>query len=233
MSVSVVIAHREFGDGRRTRLFEWIDARWRSWLPDAEHVRIHETTTGEFTKARGLNEGVRAATGDIIVHVDPDSIVNLSNVKTAIELASDADGLVVPFDRHYYLTEEATDHLLGDEESGPGTVNLDVAENVEYAGPGGVGNCTVYSRMTWAKVGGYDERFGLWAGDDAAFAMACGVLVGEQRRLTGAAVHLWHERHPDSVVGSAGYLAQMSILEEYRDAPDADAMLAVIAGRVS
>ncbi len=216
MTVSVVIAHKELGDGRRTRLFEWIDARWRSWLPDAEHIRIHETTTG-----------------DIIVHADPDSIVNLANVLEAVKLAGDADGLVVPFDRYYYLTEDATDRLLGDEEHDPESINLDVAENIEHSGPGGVGNCTVYSRATWQIVGGYDERFGLWAGDDAAFAFATGVLVAPQRRLTGAAVHLWHEPHPDSVVGSVGYLAQMTILEEYRDAPDADAMLAVIAGRVS
>lgn len=51
--------------------------------------------------------------------------------------------------------------------------------------------CFAIGRALFDEVGGFDERFAGRAGQDVAFLHAAGTL-GRQRRIPGAAYHLWH-----------------------------------------
>lgn len=169
-----------------------------------------------FTKARALNSAIELLTDDtIVIQSDPDSVLtDILRYREAVLLAYSAPGLVIPHTRYLYLAREASEQILRfwwePGEAGPA--------DCEESGHAGVGNVTVFSRATWLAAGGYDERFPLWAGDDAAFAYACGALAGEQRRLPGDVIHLWHPRLEASLPGSDGYDRQAEILDQYRDA---------------
>lgn len=168
---------------------------------------------GEGSRPVALNAGIRRASGDVIVQADADSLIPLETIRAAVDLAAEAPGLVVPFDRYLYLTLDATRTIFAGAD--PLAASPDDCEEV---GPGGVGNVTVFSRETWEQAGGYDERFVTWGGDDAAFAYACEAFCAPTRRLDGDMVHLWHPRPPESIPGCLAYADQFTLVAEYRDA---------------
>lgn len=151
-------------------------------------------------KAAAVNAGVEQSTGNVIVQLDMDSLVPYDRLREAVDLAAEADGLVVPHDRYLYLTADATaDIYVGDgwASKGPG--------DCESFGQLGVGNVVVFSRRTFDTVGGFDPRFKGWGGDDAAFAIACWGWFGDTRRLPGDVVHLWHSRPASQRMGINRY----------------------------
>jgi N-terminal domain of galactosyltransferase len=210
--VSVVIAYRDMGDEHRRRSFRYVLDWYRplGWELVVAGGELDET----FTRASAINTAVREAHGRVIVQIDPDSLVPTARLHEAVALAAKCDGLVIPHDRYLYLDLPTTEDILGHRRTpfqvGPG--------NCETHGPEGSGNVVVFSRSTWATVGGFDERFGIWGGDDAAFAYAAAALCIPTRRLAGDMVHLWHPRLPQSVPGSPGFVEQFAILAEWRDA---------------
>lgn len=224
--VSIVVAWRDMGDPHRARAWEFVQQFYActGWEIIVESGEDDAT----FTRASAINAAVARASGSVIVQSDPDSIARPALIERAVELAAEADGLVIPHDRYLYLTEAATRSLLG----GMPAFGFG-ADDCESPPGQGVGNVTVFSRATWEAAGGFDERFGLWGGDDAAFAYVCDVLVAPTRRLFGDMVHLWHPRLPQSHPDHPGYKAQMSILGRYRDAAAAglDQMRALVAAR--
>jgi hypothetical protein len=211
VSVSIVCAWKDMGDEHRRRAHDWTRAYWRDHFPDAE---IIEAAPEPFTRASGLNEAIRLSSGDLILQADPDTIVPASQARVALTRASVHDGLVVPYDRYLYLSEDATVRLHD------GDALATFAEHdCDFSGVGGYGPVTAFSRATWEAAHGYDERFGLWGGDDAAFAFACAVYTGrDERRVMGPCLHSWHPRLPESIPGQPGYAAGFVLMAEYRDA---------------
>lgn len=211
--VAVVIAYRDLGCAHRRRSFGWV-RDWYRWALGVEPIVWSGEDDDTFSRARGANEAIKRASADVVVQSDPDSVVPLPQLTAAIDLARAADGLVIPHDRYLYLEPGPTwDVLTGTRqlgELGPG--------DCHDSGPNGVGNVAVFSRETWRVTGGFDERFGMWGGDDAAFAYAAEALVNPLRRLHGDVIHLYHPRLPQSEPGHPGYAAQFEILAAYRDA---------------
>lgn len=221
---SIVCAWQDLGDPARRASHEWTRAYWRRHFPEAELVEAEPLL---FTRARGLNAAIRVARYDVILQADPDTVVPVEQAREAVRLAGEADGLVIPYDRYLYLTEEATRRL---HERGVRSFGED---DCEFSGSGGAGPVTAFSRSTWELARGYDERFGLWGGDDAAFAYACAAFVGEERRIAGPALHSWHPRLPESVPGTDAYAEGFMLLAEYRDAAAVglDAVRALVEAR--
>lgn len=215
--ISIVSAWKDMGDPARLASYRWTRDYWRRVFPDAELV---EAAPEPFTRAAGLNAAIRKASHDLILQADPDTIVPDAQAHTALQLAAEADGLVVPYDRYLYLDKAATQSLHAGY-----ALDYFSERDCEDFGKNGAGPVTAFSRRTWETVGGYDERFGLWGGDDAAFQYACAAYIGPERRVEGPALHSWHPRLPESVPGGEGYVAGFALLAEYRDAaaegPDA------------
>lgn len=170
------------------------------------------TESGPGGRAASLNRAIDGLRAGVVVQLDADSIVPLATIRAAVERAAAADGLVVPHDRYLYLTEKATAAVLAGERPVDGLGPADCEE----AGPNGVGNVVVFSRATWSRARGYDER--LRFADDAAFAYACDAMVAPTRRIAGDVVHLWHPRPAWSRPGSRAYVAEFTLLAQYRDA---------------
>lgn len=210
--VTVVIAYRDMGCRHRRAAFEFVLDRYT--MQGFDVIVDSGTDDATFTKSRSLNAAIRRSPDGIIVHSDPDSFVPEATLRDAIALAAD-DGLVVPFSRYLYLTEAATSAVLN------GHTAVTEAD-CEDCGANGVGNVTVFSRSTWELCGGFDERFGLWGGDDVAFATAAAAFTQPTRRLEGDAIHLYHPRLPQSIPGPRNrpYLDQFAFVAEYRDAAE-------------
>lgn len=226
-STSVVIAYKDMGCPHRRASFQFVTAFYEALFDEV----VVEGGDDLFTRAKGINTAIERASGDIIIQSDPDSVVRPAMLADAVDQAASSDGLVVCHDRYLYLTDRATvDVLTGAREFG--TMQ---SEDCESAGHGGVGNVTVFSRATWAAVGGFDESFGVWGGDDAAFAYATDAFCDPMRRTPGDMVHLWHPRLPQSIPGDPGYAEQFALLEPWRDAAalGRDAVRALVAERRS
>lgn len=211
----VIIAYRDMGDEHRRRSFAFVCDWYRSELgcPILVDGGSDDAT---FTRAGALNR-MASMTGpdSVIVQSDPDSLVPLAVLRHAITLAELRDGLVIPHDRYLYLTQAVTAQaLVGAAPAKPGPADC------EFAGPNGSGNVTVFSRQTWLTARGYDERFGLWGGDDAAFRFACDAFVAPTRRLHADMMHLWHPRLPQSSPQHPDYPGGFALLAEYRDAAE-------------
>jgi hypothetical protein len=208
---SIVCAWKDFGDPHRQAAFEFTRRYWAHHFPDTELV------VGEpepFTRASGLNAAVEAAKTDLIVQADPDSVAPYAQILAALYRARKCDGLVVPYSTYHYLGLIATErmHALP-----VGDLPESVTEaECQFSGGGGCGPVTVFSRSTWEKAQGYDERFGLWGGDDGAFALACDAFCDQvTRTVDGPMFHSYHPRLTQSIPGREGYADQFSILAEY------------------
>lgn len=211
--VAVVIAYRDLGCEHRRRSFPFVRNWWAGFGYD---VVVEGGTSDEsFTRASGINAAIRRTTADIIIQADPDSIVSHpTQVLRAVEMAAEHDGLVVAHDRYLYLTPEATSEVLTGRD--PATVGPD---DCDFHGTLSYGNAVVFTRSTWEKAHGFDERCGLHSGDDSMFAISSWAFTGSPaRRVPGSMVHLWHPRLPQSIPGGEGYATEFALLAEMRDA---------------
>lgn len=141
-----------------------------------------------FTRASAINTAIGRTDAAVIVQADPDNLVS----PVALHMAA----------------------VL----SGQRPVTQVGPDDCELWGPDAPGGVVVFSRSTWERCGRFDERFGLWGGDDAAFAYAAEAFCGPAQRIAGDITHLWHPILPQAEIGSAGYVEQFAILAQYRDA---------------
>ncbi len=210
MATEVVIAYRDLGCPHRRASFQYV-LNYYTTLGLRVTVENGDET---FTRAKGINTAIRRSSADVIVQSDPDSLVPSAQLHAAVAMAEAQDGVVIPFHRPLYLNPAATTRILaGDPLATVGPVDC------EWSGEDvGVGNVVVFSRLTWEVSGGFDERFGMWGGDDAAFAYAASAFTSPLRRIDGDMIHLWHPRLPESMPDSSAYVDQFTIVAEYRDA---------------
>jgi hypothetical protein len=199
VTVSVVMPWRG-GDPARERAFLFTLPYWTEAFGQ---VTIGDND-GPFSQAAARNQGVRRTEGDVILIVDADSFTAVGNAAQAVQLAGESDGLVFASDRDLFLAKTATEYfydgrldILGDLTRTGRVERLGVysLEMEAWGGPGGV---IAFSRATFDAVGGYDEAFQGWGGEDTGFWNACQTLVAPERRLPGDRIHLWHPRDPDS-----------------------------------
>lgn len=221
MNLSFVMCYRDFDDEWRRRSYYYC----RPWYEQAA-LRLGADfvlDSGGGGHAAAINRGVQAAIGSIIVLVDSDSLVPIDRILAAAELAQ-KPGLVVPHDRFCYLTPDASEQVFAGRDPfsfGAGDCHWIPGE--------GVGNVVVFSRDTWAAVGGYDERFYAWGGDDTAFHLTLEALVAPTRRVPGDVVHLWHERPAEESVGRPGDIEQL--LQQYVRAAQNPRLVRRVASR--
>lgn len=184
MNTSVCVPYRGDDDGWRDRNWAFV----RDWW---ERSGIGPISTGDrpgaFNRAAARNEAARAAgTWDVAVFADADTFMpDAQPILDAIALAR-GGGAVLPHDHYVALTSRGTSLLMrGDDWHGQ-------TKYERVSAPLGI---IVVSRAAWETVGGFDERWTDWGGEDVAFRIACSTL-STLTRLPGTLVHLWHPRDP-------------------------------------
>lgn len=174
----------------------WVTARLQACHPSWELAVA--TEGGEpWTKARAANLAVggRAydANSTIVIH-DADVAVSataLAQTVAAVESGEAAWG--IPHGIVYRLDQASTTEvlalplLIGEPHHWP----PDRCARKPYLGlPGG--GVLVVSAEAWAEVGGFDERFVGWSGEDVALGWALETLCGPPVRMAAPLWHLWH-----------------------------------------
>lgn len=205
---TVVIPFDDRGDRHRAAAFDYV----RAWY--GEHhpgwpVVVGGCSSGTWSKGAAVRDGVDRSTSSVLVLADADSFVTDPGVLTSAVHAVHIGRArwVMPHDIVYRLTEDETARIL------PGRLppRLRRVHRDPYRGTVG-GGITVIARDAFELVGGIDDRFEGWGGEDVAFGYALETLVHPVHRLDGRLAHLWHPHPAPDLRGSP---AAEALVAEY------------------
>jgi hypothetical protein len=137
--------------------------------------------------AAASNDAARQA-GDwrIALYVGADFIAPLEQARQAVQTARISGQMTFAHSHLVLLDEQETEWLTNGQEIFPGGHR----HSNTFSG------VLAIRRDLFDAVGGFDERFVGWGGEDIAFMCACGAIGGGNRRVRGEHWHLWHPR-PD------------------------------------
>lgn len=183
MIVQVCIPWRPGDDGRPEALALisrfWKHAGFNPVLADSDLDK-------PFNRGQARNRAAQG-TWDVAVFADACVLPQIQNVRRAIDAAYNVR-LVHAHTRIVRLSKGGAHSVIRGFE--PRTAN--VARTTGRRTPGGV---FAIGRGLYEKVGGWDEGFEGWGGEDSAFVMRAG-RFGSRMNIPGDAWHLWHE-HSD------------------------------------
>ncbi|MCU1500578.1 MAG: hypothetical protein JWM47_4531 [Acidimicrobiales bacterium] len=183
MNVRIVVPRRPDG-GWRDRLWEYCRAYWAEQLPWPIEEGHHDQ--GPFSRAAAINRGAQGD-WDVLVILDGDIIGDPQLVREAVDVAAKTGQLVLPYHRRRLLGRGGTRRIVLRGYEGPWESFVSVDEGRKH-----YSSIVCVPRALWDHVGGFDERYEGWGGEDDAFHAACKVIGGGFERLRGDVWHLWH-----------------------------------------
>lgn len=192
--VAVIVPFRDRGvDPLRQRNLDAVESQWARWVSEGEGREVLTVSDGrdgdaQFNRSAAYNRGVAYASPatDVYLFAESDMLIHFDQIDLAVAMALETPGLVVPFTRYCYLSEDAS-----------GWVRAGVAPQVprpEWVKGNGssIGAINVVSRATLDAIGQWDETFeGSWYDDDA-MRVAFTRCAGPTRWVDGPAYHLFH-----------------------------------------
>ena len=204
--ISFLIPFRD-ADGTRTAGMEWIVARWRTRYPDAEFILASDDGIDPFCKSMAVNRAFARSTGGIIVILDADTWVLDAPFRAALRaVESGRAPWAVPADVSWRLTREKSLEIMARQPAAEmPTIRREHVEQANHV----VGFCHILPRAAMEKVGGMDERFRGWGGEDGAFTVALDGIWGQHLKVSSTLISLWHER-PRDAEGKRIWLGQES-----------------------
>lgn len=163
------------GNWKRTR------AQWKGW-------KLHHADSDgkEFARAQACNRAAAAA-GDWEVAVIADSdllLEDVSQASAAVELSLKTEGYIVCYDWFYYLTE-ATSALV--RAGATPTPNMADEHLTQIWG----GMFAIHRKL-WDAVGGFNENFKAWGGEDGNLINKLREREAVMDRVPGACYHMKH-----------------------------------------
>lgn len=208
-NISVLIPYKA-ADEYREKNFLWVKNRYETIMPNAE-ICIGEYNGEPFSKSIAINNAAKKATRDIFIIVDADIIFNVEQIKNAIE-ALNFHSWVIPYRSIIYLDSTKTNELYKkntsivlDEVDFYGCSKIDIVNEYEF-----IGGINIVPRNYFERIGGFDERFKGWGGEDDAFQMALDTICGKYFRLDATIWHLYHT--PQSIENRVN---NIKILQEF------------------
>ncbi len=161
----------------------------------------HPSGDDAWRKCWAFNVGVAAAQTDIVVCHDSDILVPMDYGREILRLMAEADWEIVHLHRFLFCLDEAdTARVVQSGQLASGII----PERVRQGWKGGT---LAIRRESYFRVGGFDESFVGWTGEDMEFYDRCRVLKGWRFGYLPF-IHLWHPPQPSKV--SAGDRARNS-----------------------
>jgi glycosyltransferase involved in cell wall biosynthesis len=181
----IVIPWRNAGCGYRLRSFNFLcdyySKKYEIVIGDKSDIH------GNFSRSGSRNDGVSKTDGEIVVVIDSDNYIDISQIEKAIDAASNNNVLIKPNSKFGYVSEESTQNFYNGKK-----VSLDL---VEFQSPPASffhGGAYVIKRSLWDFVGGMDEEFIGYGGEDDAFHISCESKLGKTIWIKGYDYHLYH-----------------------------------------
>lgn len=221
MRVVTLVPYRP--DAERDRLWAWCRARWEHHHPDWP-IFLGASPDGPFNRSAAVNDAARnAGEWDVAVLIDADVAADPERVREAVQLAHNTGRVVLPYDERIHLNRTGTHKVLAGFDGSWRTRQFTEAIYRDQD------SCVVcIPRSVWDEVGGFDENFVGWFGEDTAFNLAAETLTGlPVVRLEGELFHLHHRRAPDAAKDAPTRIANERRLARYRCA-DRDAIRALL-----
>ncbi|HEX3045394.1 MAG TPA: galactosyltransferase-related protein, partial [Bacillota bacterium] len=188
MKISALVPFKSDNGGIRDRNLAYVRKRYETLMPEVELV-IGEDQSELFNRSKAINRAAAKATGDLLMIVDGDIFFGTRLIDKIMVIAPDHPW-IIPFCRGYKLTLEMSRKVTESE-----TIKLpdrlrpgDIERNCFYYGA----FINVMSRKAFETVGGMDERFHGWGGEEEALVRALDTLVGKHYRMDETIFHLWH-----------------------------------------
>ena len=204
-NVSVILPI-SLNDKPREHAFRWVKKYYEKMLPEVE-VCVGISNEKPFSKARVINKAVEKSEGEILVIADADIIFDPSILKQCIKQL-ETHSWVIPYQEVLNLSPKSTQDLIAIEPQWPLPIHIDT-----WSRPYGnqiKGGLNIVPRQHFETVGGFDERFVGWGGEDDAFAASLDYLCGSHKRMNFTLYHLWHEHNNEG-----NYRANVELLEPY------------------
>jgi N-terminal domain of galactosyltransferase len=147
----------------------------------------HPTDNERWHKCFAFNIGVQEARGEIVICHDGDILVPTNYLDVIREhLIQREQDVVFPQRFLFYLNQSTTKHLL--KQGNLSALANTVPEMVKQNWTGGT---LAITKQAYKKVGGFDEAFTDWGGEDLEFYDRCKTLDGWFFGYVPFA-HLWH-----------------------------------------
>jgi hypothetical protein len=190
VKVAVLIPNRSDG-GRRDDLLAWTTERLGRLHPGFQiAVGHHDADEGAFNRSAALNRAAaQASDADVFVLADGDSFVGAEQLDGSVMLAAATGQVTFAYDRYCYLSRSMSDRVLAGFEG-------DWTPGVEFTMQGTCSSMVVVPASLWWEIGGADEGFVGWGGEDVALSLALQTFGGGLQRVHGDVWHLWHAPAP-------------------------------------
>lgn len=207
MNVRFVTPRRSDG-GWRDRLWEFCRAYWRREFPDWPIEEGHHDS-GPFNRSAAINRGAQGD-WDVLVILDGDVICDADRVVQAAESAHGTGKLTLPYHRRHLLNRRGSRLIVEGRHQGSWDRFINATEGRRH-----YSSIVCVPRALWEQVGGFDERFEGWGGEDDAFHTACSVLADGFERLNGPVWHLWHPTSPHRSIHDPLYKQALALTQRY------------------
>jgi len=195
-------------DRWRRRVLRWVIAYWKNALPGSEII-IGRSWGDPFCKTRALNRAARKARGKVLVLLDADAYMDAEVVDSCADRILDAHELghrlwFVPYRRLYRLTKQATLKILHSCPEHPykfpvppDQCDVENETTAKYGHRYGA-MIMMFHREAFEMLGGFDERFVGWGGEDVALLRTLDTLYAKHKSTPNQILHMWHPRYGES-----------------------------------
>ncbi|MEH7384970.1 galactosyltransferase-related protein [Bacillus sp. JJ1521] len=186
--VSLLIPFKSDGSVRDAN-FNWIRKYYNNLCPKVE-ICIGINTENPFNRSKAINIAAKQATRDIFVIVDADIFCDPDSIIDSISYLNKYR-MVIPYKNLIRISEGDTNELVQTNPTWPLKKELTRTDHVyteDYSG-----GIMIISRSAFMRIGGFDERFVGWGGEDDAFYLAFNTICGQFKRLNHTIYHLWHQ----------------------------------------
>lgn len=143
----------------------------------------------QYNRAAAFNLGARLAKGDILLLHDNDMIVGIHYCRELVALAREGYEALNTKRYVFYLSKEVSGKGIQSPQEIKDSTPLYVVQNLE------AGGSMAITKKAYFEIGGMDEDFVGWGGEDNEFWQRCSTL---KRWIWGFSpvIHLWHESQP-------------------------------------
>ena len=240
-SYSYVIAYRE-ADSFRRRNLDYVLSWLASIQPTPEVIVIEQDAApmlnseqlpefcrhqfaynpGAFNKSWAYNLGADQATNEVLVFGDADMVIEPQLLLAAVELCEQEVEAVNPYQYLIEMTDDETSAVRAGMD--PATI---AREQSDLRKPRNdeqlcfCGGLFVVHRATYFELGGMDERFQGWGGEDNAMSIKLERLARHIADQSGQrAYHLWHPQPVDERLEHGHYGYHLKLVQAYLGADD-------------